>query len=321
VRTGQQAPKRIMSGAIWREIDPEAARASLDAAGAVPLEQSWAYAMGFAESGAGRVKFFAAADRAVTVLHARRWWGLWPALEVMRGPVFRDPTLPVPERVALTRAMLGEILPLRRLGFAFWTPDPDQAEIVPQVLGGGGMARVFTGHATSRIDLRRPLPALRAALHGKWRNALVTAERRGTLRLRIGADMGAIGETLARYEALRRARRFAGPSAAQLRAAVMRAPRAHVLSVTAESDRGAASGALFLRHGREATWVAGWATAEARREGGHCRALWHGLRTLRDAGLERLDLGGVDTAGAPGIARFKLGLGGDLVVFPGTWGR
>jgi hypothetical protein len=29
----------------------------------------------------------------------------------------------------------------------------------------------------------------------------------------------------------------------------------------------------------------------------------------------------VATDGAPGITRFKLGLGGSLAVLPGTWGR
>jgi lipid II:glycine glycyltransferase (peptidoglycan interpeptide bridge formation enzyme) len=38
-------------------------------------------------------------------------------------------------------------------------------------------------------------------------------------------------------------------------------------------------------------------------------------------GIGALDLGGIDTSAAPGIARFKLGLGGTVIVLPGTWGR
>ena len=42
-------------------------------------------------------------------------------------------------------------------------------------------------------------------------------------------------------------------------------------------------------------------------------------KLLREAGTVWLDLGGIDTQTAPGIARFKLGLGGEVVTQSGTY--
>ena len=43
-----------------------------------------------------------------------------------------------------------------------------------------------------------------------------------------------------------------------------------------------------------------------------------GLLQLRETGVKWLDLGGMD-ARAPGLARFKLGLGADATTYSGTW--
>ena len=47
--------------------------------------------------------------------------------------------------------------------------------------------------------------------------------------------------------------------------------------------------------------------------------LWTAMTRLPRAGIAELDLGGLNTADAPGIARFKLGTGARVKALCGTW--
>jgi len=47
--------------------------------------------------------------------------------------------------------------------------------------------------------------------------------------------------------------------------------------------------------------------------------LWKAVIYLKSQGIGMLDLGGVNTHDLPGISRFKLGTGGDVVTLAGTF--
>ena len=60
----------------------------------------------------------------------------------------------------------------------------------------------------------------------------------------------------------------------------------------------------------------------SRREGRRCarRICSCGGRSSAERGWVRwLDLGGIATDRSPGIARFKLGMGGEVAILPGTF--
>ena len=78
------------------------------------------------------------------------------------------------------------------------------------------------------------------------------------------------------------------------------------------------AGVLFFVHGRTATYTLAWTGPEGRRRHAHNLLLWRAVLALRERGLGWLDLGGVNAA-APGVARFKLGLGGRLHTLAGTF--
>jgi lipid II:glycine glycyltransferase (peptidoglycan interpeptide bridge formation enzyme) len=124
---------------------------------------------------------------------------------------------------------------------------------------------------------------------------------------------------LAGYAYLRRARRFGGPSPALLRAAAAEAGSDPFLAMTAKAGGVPVAAAAFARHGRAATYSVGWSDAAGRRGNAAALLLWHGLLELKRQGTDWLDLGGIDTRAAPGIARFKLGLGGNIVTLAGTF--
>lgn len=305
----------------WAEIDPAAARRLLALAPRLPFEQGWAYAQAMAATGMAAMRFLALGERAVATVCERRWWGLWPVRECLRGPAW---ILPPEGEGSMEAAMDGFMrAAFRRHPFAmsFWTADHGAARHADAVARSAGMRRVMSGHATSIVPVLADPAAQRALLHGKWRNALAAAEARGRLRVHATRERRAVVEVVERYEGLRRARGFAGPPGRMLAAMATLEEPGRVFCVVAERGAATAAAGLFFVHGDEATWAAGFSTPDGRAEGGHRLVLMAAFAELRRLGVARLDLGGVDTDAAPGIARFKFGLGGTLAILPGTWGR
>jgi lipid II:glycine glycyltransferase (peptidoglycan interpeptide bridge formation enzyme) len=92
-----------------------------------------------------------------------------------------------------------------------------------------------------------------------------------------------------------------------------------VLTLRADLGRDAAAGMMFLVHGEAATYQIGWVGDAGRELGAHNLLLWHAMLELRERGVRTLDLGGVDTARGAGLARFKLGTGGEVVTLAGSY--
>jgi lipid II:glycine glycyltransferase (peptidoglycan interpeptide bridge formation enzyme) len=76
---------------------------------------------------------------------------------------------------------------------------------------------------------------------------------------------------------------------------------------------------LFLVHGEAATYQIGWVGDAGRDLGAHNLLLWQAILKLRERGVRVLDLGGVDTARGAGLARFKIGTGGEVVTLAGVF--
>ena len=87
----------------------------------------------------------------------------------------------------------------------------------------------------------------------------------------------------------------------------------------ADLGRDQAAAMLFLTHGAMATYHIGWSSDEGRKLGAHNLILWNAMLALKAKGITSLDLGGVNTGSGAGIARFKLGTGGELLKRSGTF--
>ncbi len=123
-----------------------------------------------------------------------------------------------------------------------------------------------------------------------------------------------------RYVSFRRERRFLGPDPDLIQAfATSVGGRGDVLVMRALADGVPVAGLLLLRHGASAMYYVGWTSDEGRRCRAHNLLLWRGMLALRAAGVAWLDLGGINTASAPGVARFKLGFGGEVFTLAGTY--
>lgn len=286
-----------------------------------PFEQSWLYGDAYAGRSVDSIRRAVIRDAdtpvAIAQIFRRRFGGLVTLAQILRGPVLLDPALPSDRLAALFQKLKAEYRDGGRQ-ILFWTPELPDGDDAIALLRGCRLRQVMTGYGSARIDLQRAEDELRAALHGKWRNALVTAET-GPLRTETTSGGIAVLWLLERYGAQRRQQRFGGPSPVMLVHILGRATPRDVVLMRALKDNEPVAGALFLRHGRAATYLVGWSDDAGRAAGAGTLLLWRGMLTLRERGVEILDLGGIDTRREPGIARFKLGAGGTPYRLAGTF--
>ncbi|HOA95252.1 MAG TPA: GNAT family N-acetyltransferase [Quisquiliibacterium sp.] len=286
------------------------------AAGA--LQQHWSYGAAL-QSGTTRclraVVTHDGAPVALAQFMSRRVGLVVEVALCTRGPVWLAP-LDAAGRSSAVRA-IRQSFPVRRPRVVLCSPDEPASETA----GSAGRYRVMTGYSTVLIDLTRPLDQLRADLTGNWRNRLASAERSALKVQRGGTKPAQYGWLLEREAAQRDRKTYRGLPLAFVAAyqAACPDPAAALLHLRADLGRDAQAGMLFLVHGDAATYHVGWSSEEGRRLGAHNLLLWHAIGALRERGLRRLDLGGVDTERGAGIARFKIGTGGAVVTLAGTY--
>ena len=104
---------------------------------------------------------------------------------------------------------------------------------------------------------------------------------------------------------------YLGASGALLEALQRHAnPTTQLHLLVAESDGQPVSGVLLARHGSTATVLVGWTGQEGRDLRATHLLLWQAVEKLKADGIAWFDLGGINVD-APGVARFKRGLGGE----------
>ncbi|MCX7229824.1 MAG: GNAT family N-acetyltransferase [Burkholderiales bacterium] len=321
--------------ATWSGLERDAWM-RLHRTAAAALQQDWAY--GDAMGALGTECLRAWVDEggepvAAAQFLVRRIGGLLPVALCSHGPVWAPGT--IPERQAAALQALRASAPLRWPRALLYTPDAPLADCT----GFARLRRVMTGHSTVRIDLALEPDALRAAMHGKWRNRLAAAERSALKVERVGAKPAQYRWLLDHELAQRRRRgyialpdgfveawqaaagggaggRAGGGARSAKGAADLGEP---VLTLRADLGRDVAAGMMFLVHGEAATYQIGWVGEAGRELGAHNLLLWHAMLELRGRGVRTLDLGGVDTARGAGLARFKLGTDGEVVTLAGSY--
>lgn len=190
-------------------------------------------------------------------------------------------------------------------------PSPELREI--------GAVPVMTPASIAEIDLR-PLQSIRrAALHQKWRNRLVHAERQGLRITRQNLPLKP-DHWLLRAEAKQQARQGYQNWPEALTLAYARQSPGAAKLFTAYEGQNPIAAMLFLRHGDTATYHIGHTTARGRALSAHTFVLWQAANWLALKGHQWLDLGMINTHGpAAGLARFKLGAGARSRTLGGTW--
>lgn len=297
---------------IW-DGTPERSWRRLTARAGAAMQQDWAYGAACAALGSRVLRaevVVSGQTRALAQLVHRRFFGCLHAVVCTRGPVWLTDDLA--EQAEMLRAFRRS-LPLPWLRGLFMTPDTDD----PGALRAAGLDRVMTPYATAVLDLTRPLDDLRAAMHQKWRNRLSAAERAG-LTIRRADNRPDAYEWLVAHEVRQQQRRRYVALPPTLPAAWQQSGGA-LRVYTAQQAGVPVAAMMFLLHGRRATYHIGWSDPAGKRASAHNLILWTAMRKLVRAGVDELDLGGLNTEDAAGIARFKLGSGAGLRTLCGTW--
>ena len=188
-------------------------------AGRSPLEQSWAYGEAVARGRGWSTRRFLARDdqgeRALLQVSLRKILGAATLVRLVRGPLWLGPA-PSPDDLApLYTAIRARYRP-RHLSPLLWTPELPEAPASDALFRRLGLRPMVTGYSTAWLDLRRSETALRAGLHGKWRNSLKAAESAG-LEVTLG-EPAALDWLLERHERQRRRRRLVARDGAFVRA-------------------------------------------------------------------------------------------------------
>ncbi len=298
---------RVFEGdaAVWGGL--------MDRAGRSTLEQCWAYGAAIAAAAKWRTRRWAVGEgpAAIVQVFERRVAGVATLARVVRGPLALDGAVG-DDALAAVRRLHAK----RRGGFLLWLPEVAAGDAGR--LQGLGVRRMVTGYSTVWLDLAPSADALRKGLKGAWRNQLKQAEASG-LEVVVSQGGSALTDLLARYDRLQRRARFTAHKQGFYLAFAEAAEARDVLVLTAALDGEAVAGVLVLGHGRAATYTAGWTSDAGRAVNAHNLLLWRAVGALRADGRRWLDLGGVETTRNPGIARFKLGMGGEVVTLAGTY--
>lgn len=189
------------------------------------------------------------------------------------------------------------------------------------LMSNAGYVQVMTPATIARLTLP-DRGNWRDAAKTKWRNRLSGAIRKmesNGLRIECRPfDPASDGWFLDETEKLATARGFRDLPRGLLNAFAMINPAMAQVFLAHQGGR-TVGGVLALRHGRCATYQSGWTTAEGRKTNANRILLARAADWLRDRGVERFDLGTIDTEGAPGLAMFKLGMGAQPVTLGGSW--
>lgn len=283
------------------------------------IQQSWAYGEALGASGVECRRYVATINtRPVAIAQCIiRRFGPFGMSLCARGPVWLEP-VDEAQRTS-TLKQLRRAQPLLWPSATIVSPDimvsPGDALKIP------GFRRVVSGYSTVRIDLSAPPDAIRAAMASKWRNRLAAAEA-APLRVEVGGTKPAQYAWLLDKEDLQRQERaYAGlpREFVDRYIAACPEPRSAALQLKAMSGNNPVAAMLFLRHGTSATYHIGWSNDLGRQHSAHNLILWRAIQALKEAGVQALDLGGVNTARSAGLARFKIGTGGQVQTFAGSY--
>ncbi len=293
--------------ARWEEVSSQAGRSS--------LEQSWIYGEAVRDHYGMSIKraVIRSDDRTLGIfqIFQKRFMGIATLSRLVRGPIWLD-------QQEEAMAAIANSFSLPRRNLLFWSPELSDT---PEHLGQMrkiGKRRMVTGLSTTWLDISKSDEELMEGFSGNWRNMLRAADR-ANLKIRMRDDGKGVSTHLSAYEAFRQQKKFFGPPSGFIQAMSDNGRKGDIITLTAGTPQQIFAGVLFVCHGNSATYYTSWNTDEGRNSRAHNLLLWQALQELRGRGIRWLDLGGLNTESAASIARFKIGLGGEIVTLSGTY--
>jgi hypothetical protein len=171
------------------------------------------------------------------------------------------------------------------------------------------------GWRSARIDLRLDEEELRRNLASTWRNRLTKSERSG-LTLRISNDARDVEGLIERHVANMRAKGFAGPAGAFVRALYLAAPDEFVVFEARLDDEPVGGMGVYL-FGNTVEYYIGWFGPKGRPANVGNYLYWQIVVEMKRRGYLHFDLGGYSEDAKYG--HFKQGMRGTEYVLLNEW--
>ncbi len=290
------------------------------------LQQDWAYGASFQAMGLDCLRAEVIQQGKTVALAqfiCRRYAGILGIALCTRGPVWCASLSPKEQQEIYKE--LKRSIPLRRPRWLLFSPTSTDAHD-PSL---ASLTRVMTGYSTVLVDLTQSAQELRAACEGRWRNRLVAAEREKIIVVRAANTSQDMQWLFEAEQAQRVEKNFHGLPThfiEHYQAARADSSTTHLMlyaevesTALQQTKNNRIAAMLFLLHGSTATYHVGWTNAVGRTKHAHNLLMWHAFEELRTLGIQTLDLGGINTRTLAGISRFKIGTGGKIVTYAGTY--
>jgi lipid II:glycine glycyltransferase (peptidoglycan interpeptide bridge formation enzyme) len=304
---------------IWNAL-PRKAWQEFHALHGGSLQQSWAYGEAMKTLGVQAHRAAVMDGNKVLALAqfiGRRYLHYVTLASCTRGPVWSSAVNAQAQNLIYKE--LKKTIPTRMFRVTLFSPDCPMEQVDPASVAG--MQRVMTGYSTVTLDLTPDEAGMRERMDRKWRNRVFRPLRSAQLSVQFKADMRDCKFLLQRELDQRIARNFHGLPTDFVPAFIdgHESPAQGYLVATTRHEGRTIASMLFLMHGQSATYYIGWSDEEGRKLSAHNVMLWQAMLHLKKKGIRQLDLGGINTHDLPGISRFKLATGGQVLTLAGTY--
>ena len=277
------------------------------------LLQTWAFGEAKQASGGWRVERIVLTNNnqdpvaAVQVMVKTKFLKSIGLAWVNRGPVFLQQSPPTATQIALALVALRQFYNCDRGLYLRVAPIHHSGEDI-----AGYSLTDTLGWASAYIDLTREEAELRQSLNGKWRNALVRAER-SDISIQNGSSPQAFEQFLDGHRRhLNAMGQESGLAPVFLQTLQHGLPAERKLyCFTASLDGDYLGGVAIVRYGDTAEYLAGHNLPDGRSNNAGQLLLWAAIITMKNLFYIRFDLGGMDNVRTPeGVFRFKQRVGG-----------
>ncbi len=278
------------------------------------LLQSWTYgeAKMRTEGWAVQRLVFSRSDVPVALVQIleKRIAGLLRVHRINRGPLF-FPNASSEDKMAV----LSELLKLGNIfqgAILLIAPELDFSGANLAILISNKVRGYNPRNLTSAwLDLNLDEQTLRTNLNGKWRNALVAAEKYSA-EVEIGSGPELMNWMTERYKENMLIKGFEGIPLPALKELYENfSSDCPLLICRVRKDNEYIAGICIACHGSAATYLIGWSGLVGRELKANYLLLWNAFQHLRMNGFRWFDLGGIDKEGTTGVAEFKLGISGE----------
>lgn len=240
-------------------------------------------------------------DVGVLQLLIKKICGITVALRINRGPLFNEEYNSAINHIEIVNRIKKEFGMFKPM---FWAPDFDRTgENIALLSQNGWIMRDSNGYGSGVIDLTNTIEDIRKNIDSKWRNQLVSAEKK---EVTIKTDFDRFEEMLDIYEENQKEKNYLGIPR-NILIAMKNNPYSPLRLKYIEEDGDIVAFDMFYVENNFGLYLVGWNNNRGRKLYANNILLYNEVVDLKNAGVKWFDLGGIDYINTEENAKFKDG--------------